>query len=485
VGAIPPKPEANLMGSYSLIRQLSSHSDGSVWLAKSANGLVVLKRASSTRAQHRLLQRAEILSRTYHPNLVQMLDLDPQGRWMVMAPIKGRPLNQWAKGKTLHERIAVLARIAATLGDLHRQGGCHGNLSPSHVLIDPENKPHLINPSSNEIETLGYAAPERLRGHTPTPATDIYSLGCLGYALVTGRVPFAKTIGRDEPSSLSWHPIHSLPLPPAATHPNISEQLQSLLLQMLARKPGARPRKAKTIARTLQVSLQAPAPPLQLGMHALRNQLRNFLVEAMDGGTVLISLSGPRGSGRRTLIAEVLQAARREGLQVLSEPPANPAQIDRPFALGLDASHPKARSFCQLLNKTERPGIVLLRCGASLPNTHVLQVPPLSIKDISIMLQMAGRKLSAAKTISKITNGRPAAVRSHLLRELIETRYSVQTQTILFSTLEAPIRIERLAMRMGLSTHDLLDLIEPLIDRGVLQEVGRGNAVVCAFPLPN
>ena len=94
--------------------------------------------------------------------------------------------------------------VASGLDELHRQGIVHRDVKPSNILIDGEGRAMLtdfglarhvaetvLTSYGLVLGTLDYIAPERLDGGEATPATDIYSLGCVVYACLTGHAPFA------------------------------------------------------------------------------------------------------------------------------------------------------------------------------------------------------------------------------------------------------------------------------------------------------
>ena len=96
------------------------------------------------------------------------------------------------------EVVTVLTPVASALGRLHDLGVVHGDVSPGNVLLDLDGRPvlgdlglgHVLGEVSPGVwGTDGYVAPEVLLGTDPTPASDVYSLGALGWLCVSGTVP--------------------------------------------------------------------------------------------------------------------------------------------------------------------------------------------------------------------------------------------------------------------------------------------------------
>ena len=96
------------------------------------------------------------------------------------------------------EVVTVLAPVASALGRLHDLGVVHGDVSPGNVLLDLDGRPvlgdlglgHVVGDVSPGVwGTDGYVAPEVLLGADPTPASDVYALGAVGWLCLSGTVP--------------------------------------------------------------------------------------------------------------------------------------------------------------------------------------------------------------------------------------------------------------------------------------------------------
>jgi hypothetical protein len=96
------------------------------------------------------------------------------------------------------EVVTVLAPVASALGRLHDLGVVHGDVSPGNVMLDLDGRPvlgdlglgHVLGEVSPGVwGTDGYVAPEVLLGADPTPASDVYALGAVGWLCLSGTVP--------------------------------------------------------------------------------------------------------------------------------------------------------------------------------------------------------------------------------------------------------------------------------------------------------
>jgi serine/threonine protein kinase len=253
-------------GPFELIEVLGRGDMGIVYKARdpSQDRLVALKvlragaRATGDELQ-RFLREARVTAWVHHPqtvpNIVSIYEFgrDHEGLYLVRKLIGGssidRKLGGFADGK-------VLARLVKTLADAvhdaHQRGFLHLDLTPHNVLLDDSGEPHLIDfgrarrlrddgEPTRSRAILGapdYIAPERIsgRGGTVTRATDVYGLGAILYALITGRSPF----GADSRPETLAQIRNATPEPPSRLHPWIPRDMESIVLKCLDKDPERR-----------------------------------------------------------------------------------------------------------------------------------------------------------------------------------------------------------------------------------------------------
>ena len=122
---------------------------------------------------------------------------------VVMPHLRGGSLDGLVRARghlSPGEVVTVLAPVASALGRLHDLGVVHGDVSPGNVLLDLDGRPvlgdlglgHVLGDASPGVwGTDGYVAPEVVLGGDPSPASDVYGVGALGWLCLTGSVPGA------------------------------------------------------------------------------------------------------------------------------------------------------------------------------------------------------------------------------------------------------------------------------------------------------
>jgi serine/threonine protein kinase len=217
-------------------------------------------------AVERFLREAAITKKLQHPNIIQVLShgqLHDGRPYMVMEYLPGGSLRSLMKpNQPLSDDVIrrVGAEVAAALGCAHRQGVVHRDLKPENVLFDERGAARLtdfgialsqgyarLTRKGLQIGTTHYMSPEQITGKKLTGASDLYALGCLLYELSTGRCPFEGTAMNVMDAHLSTQPE-----PPRSRNPYLSQEVNAVILQLLAKSPTERPRRAEDVVYALR-----------------------------------------------------------------------------------------------------------------------------------------------------------------------------------------------------------------------------------------
>jgi hypothetical protein len=306
----PPLGTVRYFGDYELLEEVARGGMGVVYKARqvSLNRVVALKmilagQLASPEDLRRFRAEAEAAANLRHPNIVGIHEVgEHQGQhYFSMDYVEGRSLAEVLRdGPLPAERAArYVQTVAAAIHYAHGQGTLHRDLKPSNVLIDAEDRPLVTDFGlAKKIEggagptapgqilgTPSYMPPEQAAGGPLGPAADVYSLGALLYALVTGRPPFQS----DNTLDTLLQVLHNEPVPPRLLNPKIPAELETVCLKCLEKEPGRRYGSAQELADDLGrfragEPVRARPPTLPFALRAwVRQNLRPTLWTVLVG----------------------------------------------------------------------------------------------------------------------------------------------------------------------------------------------------------
>lgn len=292
-------PDPRRIGPYRIFAQLGRGGMGRVFLAGAPDGrLVALKLVHAEHVEEpgfrerfrREVAASRRVSGAYTAPVVDA-DVETEIPWLVTVFVPGPSLRQAieAAGPLPPQTAARLAAgLATALGEIHAAGLVHRDLKPSNVLLAADG-PRVIDfgvaraTDGNTSELThtgwlvgspGYMSPEQAESKTPTPASDIFSLGAVVYMACTGIEPF---MGASTPATL-YNVVHAEPDMDA-----VPEQLRGVITACLAKDPAARPTPEEVLARIGDVPAVTRTWPD--AVHALITEQDAAVVEALrDGG---------------------------------------------------------------------------------------------------------------------------------------------------------------------------------------------------------
>jgi hypothetical protein len=248
---------------------------GVVWKARQRrpDRLVALKMfrgsdlASPTDVQ-RFRNEAEVIAQLDHPHILPVYEVGEHDgvHYFSMKLVEGGSLADHLDSFRADPRAAarLLATVARAVHYAHQRGVLHRDLKPSNILLDAQGQPHVsdfglakrveidssLTQSGSLLGTPSYMAPEQTSGRkgAVTTATDVYGLGAVLYALLSGQPPF-----RGETVLETLEQVRERePEPPCRINPKVDRELETISLKCLAKEPGRRYGSAEALAEDLE-----------------------------------------------------------------------------------------------------------------------------------------------------------------------------------------------------------------------------------------
>ncbi|MFH1437520.1 MAG: sigma 54-interacting transcriptional regulator [Pseudomonadota bacterium] len=341
------------MEKYTKIRKLGSGGEGSVWLVKNnLSGLcpVALKYVQDGEAglsKTHLAKEFHILSTLSHPALARVFDFGwekgkgLEGRkafYFTREYIDGKPLAA-AGPRDPRSVLPKFVEILRALKPLHRSNIVHGDLKPSNIIITPEGKLRLIDfsmsggardPSRRPGGTLLYMAPEIIRQQAHDTRCDLYSAGIILLELLTGSHPLGK-MASDPNAIVKAHLSGGIVIP--ASVPGWTKNEAAAVLELagalLSPDPGKRPASAEEIEASIKGWDMTPLDDDPYGRRTpiVTTKARKVEKEgiiravgrfrAVKAGSAAVTISGPPGSGKSSMLREIKWHMQMEGLPVI------------------------------------------------------------------------------------------------------------------------------------------------------------------------
>jgi serine/threonine protein kinase len=275
-----------IAGRYRIVESLGDGGMGQVFVAENVAiarrvAIKVLKPEVLADAtfRHRFQREAEACAAIEHRNVARFFDLiigDPT--FLVMEYVPGPTLGSYLreKGPMAADRaIAITTRLCWALHAAHSAGVVHRDIKPSNVILapDPEigEEPKLIdfglaklasNSGAQKLTRQGqivgtphYMSPEQIAGREVDPRSDVYSLGCVLYQMLTGRPPFTG----DDDVQVFYQQIERQPRPISQFVASVPPGLEPVLMRALHKDPRKRFQTMEEMARELTEIAKPPA----------------------------------------------------------------------------------------------------------------------------------------------------------------------------------------------------------------------------------
>ena len=262
------------LGAYRIVNSIGRGGMGQVFEARHSvtNTVVAIKVLPRDKCTPEAIadftREIRLQSQLDHDNLVRVLDAGEDGNvhYLVTEYVPGSDLRKLIRrGGRMDMKTAanIISQVAAALEHAHQRGLIHRDVKPGNVLVAPDDTAKLSDlglagPLGGDVRddprigkiagTADYLSPDHITAPgNPTPAWDIYSLGCTLYYAVTGNVPFPKGTIREK---VNAH-CTLRPLDPRQINNRLEPEFVEVMADMMAKDPAERIGSAGEVIRRL------------------------------------------------------------------------------------------------------------------------------------------------------------------------------------------------------------------------------------------
>ncbi|MFE0383168.1 serine/threonine-protein kinase [Streptomyces bungoensis] len=257
---------------YELRQSIGGGAMGEVWLAydSEVRRTVAIKlircELLDARASDEVIRRfereAELLARLRHPGIPALHDarLDPRAGepYLVMELVLGQDLKEIVRDRgrlSEDEVVSVAVQICEILEYTHAIPVIHRDLKPANIMLTDYQRVVVLDfgvarmfrmdharltQHNRVLGTVAYMPPEQCEGRDVNPRSDLYSLSCLLYELLTGIPPFTGDTAR-----VMYHHQYRAPTPVSVLCPGVNPALESVIMAGLAKRASDRPATAR------------------------------------------------------------------------------------------------------------------------------------------------------------------------------------------------------------------------------------------------
>ncbi len=278
------------LGPYEILAPLGSGGMGEVYRAKDTrlDREVAVKVLAETvsrdpNARARFEREARAVAALSHPNILAIHDLgrEEETDYAVMELLDGKTLRERLGRGTIPrgKAIEIAVQMAGGLAAVHERGIAHRDLKPENLFLTTSGVVKILDfglaiqaappltgdtrsPTATRLTaagvvagTVGYMAPEQVRGAAADARSDVFSFGCVLYEMLSGCQAFRRETGAETMTAI----LREEPKPLSAVDPSVSPALERLVMHCLEKDPTQRFQSMKDVTFTLETLAQAPS----------------------------------------------------------------------------------------------------------------------------------------------------------------------------------------------------------------------------------
>ena len=344
------------LGPYEIVSALGAGGMGEVYRAKDPRlgrdiAIKVLPASFSTDADRlrRFEQEARAAGLLNHPNITAVYDIGSHdgAPYVVSELLEGETLRAELAGDRLSPRKAIdyAIQLAHGLAAAHEKGIVHRDLKPENVFVTKDGRVKILDfglaklthaeegssagqtnlPTGTAgtepgvvLGTMGYMAPEQVRGRPADTRSDIFAFGAILYEMLSGIRAFHGDSAADTMSAI----LREDPPDPSVTNQNVSPGLERILRHCLEKNPEQRFQSVRDLAFDLEALSGLSTPTTRVAAAAAPRPRRGLLIGAAVVA-VLAAILGAYALGRKTQAGRAPQSRRFRQLTFAQQPVFN------------------------------------------------------------------------------------------------------------------------------------------------------------------
>lgn len=266
------------VGRYEIIQKLGQGGTAVVYLGGDRyirrHVAVKMSQPSSHRARARFFVEAESAGRLNHRNIVSIYDAGIHNDYcyMIMEYVRGTTLKRFCHKANLlpvNNVLQIVFSVSRALSYAHSEGVIHRDIKPSNIMLDEAGTPKLTDfgiaqTTGHTVEmgilgTPSYMSPEQVEDVVVGNESDIFSLGCVLYELLTGQPAFSGSNN----FSIMYQVIHKEPKSILDIRPDLPEVLDAIVKKAMAKNPRERYQTCMDLAHDLRLALAGSTDVVQ------------------------------------------------------------------------------------------------------------------------------------------------------------------------------------------------------------------------------
>jgi eukaryotic-like serine/threonine-protein kinase len=258
----------------------------------------------------RFRREAQAAAALNHPNIVSVYDTGDQSdvHYIVMEYVEGRTIRDVIREEgPLHPQrgTEIAQAVGRALAAAHQAGLVHRDIKPGNIMLTREGEVKVMDfgiartatgdPLTQTAAVLGtasYLSPEQAQGSAVDARSDIYSLGCVLYEMLTGRPPFTG----DSPVAIAFKHVREDPVPPGRLNLDVPSSLEAVVMKAMAKNPDNRYQTADELREDLE-RVAAGLPTLATPV--LPGDATEVVTQAPEGTAVMTGVPPDEEPGRK------------------------------------------------------------------------------------------------------------------------------------------------------------------------------------------